>query len=141
MNVRVRGLEEIREMSVRELDHLVLTVQDLDATVAFYSPHLGMEVVRFGEGRTALHFGIQKINLHSADALREPHAAHPTPGSADLCFIVDEHIESVAARFVQDGVEIVDGPVRRNGAEGPILSIYIRDPDGNLIELANPQAG
>jgi catechol 2,3-dioxygenase-like lactoylglutathione lyase family enzyme len=127
-------------MSVRELDHLVLTVQDLQRTVAFYTRHLGMEAVSFDDGRQALHFGIQKINLHPADAPRQPHAAHPTPGSADLCFIVDEHIEAVAERLRRDGVAIELGPVRRAGAEGPVLSIYLRDPDGNLIELASPES-
>ncbi len=116
-------------MRVTALDHLVLTVSNLDATVAFYE-RLGMRHVVLGEGRHALAFGRQKINLHLAGSEFEPKAAAATPGSADLCFLVDE-LETA-------GLEIVEGPVQRSGATGRIRSIYVRDPDGNLVELSTP---
>ena len=128
-------------MNVRGLDHLVLTVQDVAATVAFYTQHFGMQEVYLGDGRVALHFGRQKINLHAIDAPLVPHARAPTPGSADLCFIVDESVARIAARFSAQRIAIIAGPVSRTGAEGPIESIYLNDPDGNLIELANRQVG
>lgn len=124
-------------MRVQGLDHLVLTVTDLDRTEAFYTGHLGMTAVSFGEGRRALLFGMQKINLHPVASPYLPHALLPMPGSADLCFIVDEPVAELAVELQADGVEIVQGPVARSGASGPLLSIYLRDPDGNLIELAN----
>ncbi|MGC3970140.1 MAG: VOC family protein [Pirellulales bacterium] len=124
-------------MPVRALDHLVLTVRDLAATCDFYTRVLGMRVVTFGEGRTALEFGVQKINLHVAGREFEPKAAAATPGSADLCFLTDEPIAEVARHWESCGVTIVQGPVRRTGATGRLLSLYCRDPDGNLIEVAN----
>lgn len=123
-------------MRVERLDHLVLTVRDIEATCAFYSRVLGMEVVTFGEGRRALRFGAQKINLHQAGREFEPKAAVPTPGSADLCFIVDTPVAETLAALGAAGVTIELGPVRRAGALGEIESIYLRDPDGNLLELA-----
>lgn len=123
---------------IRGLDHLVLTVRDPDATVRFYCDGLGMELRRFDEGRTALHFGRQKINLHLAGREFEPKAALPTPGAADLCFLFGQPLEVVAARLADLGFPVIEGPVSRTGAQGPILSIYVRDPDGNLIEIANP---
>ncbi|NJP90468.1 VOC family protein [Nonomuraea sp. FMUSA5-5] len=123
-------------MEVDRLDHLVLTVSDLDATIAFYSQVLGMEAVTFGEGRRALRFGRSKINLHEAGREFEPRAARPVPGSADLCFIVAESMETIVAELGAHGVEIEEGPVGRTGAAGGILSVYVRDPDGNLIELS-----
>lgn len=123
-------------ISISRLDHLVLTVRDVAATCDFYSRVLGMEVVTFGEGRTALNFGAQKINLHQAGREIAPHAASPTPGSADLCLITEaEPAETLAALRAQ-GVPVELGPVRRNGALGAIESVYLRDPDGNLIEIA-----
>jgi catechol 2,3-dioxygenase-like lactoylglutathione lyase family enzyme len=122
---------------ITSLDHLVLTVRDLDATLRFYVAGLGMRLVSFGEGRQALHFGTQKINLHVAGREFEPKAATPTPGSADLCFLVDEALETLAQRLPALGYPIIAGPVERTGATGPLVSIYLRDPDGNLIELAN----
>lgn len=119
------------------IDHLVLTVQDIDATCEFYTRVLGMTVVTFGEGRIALQFGSQKINLHQAGAEFEPKAARPTPGSADLCFIICTALDEVIAQLHKMNVPIVEGPVERTGAEGPIVSVYVRDPDGNLIEIAN----
>jgi catechol 2,3-dioxygenase-like lactoylglutathione lyase family enzyme len=122
---------------ITSLDHLVLTVRALDATLRFYVDGLGMRLVSFGEGRQALHFGTQKINLHVAGREFEPKAATPTPGAADLCFVVDEALEAFAARLAALGYPIIEGPVERTGATGPLVSIYLRDPDGNLIELAD----
>lgn len=121
---------------INRLDHLVLTVADIEATCAFYTGVLGMEVVTFGEGRKALSFGAQKINLHQAGKEFEPKAQHPTPGSADLCFISDTPLDAVAVHLEACGVAIEEGIVPRTGATGPIQSIYIRDPDQNLIEIS-----
>lgn len=118
------------------LDHLVLTVADIEATCTFYRDVLGMEVVRFGAGRTALAFGGQKINLHPAGREFEPKAHRPTPGSADLCLLTRLAMDEVLARLAVRGVPVLEGPVARTGARGPILSVYFRDPDGNLIEVA-----
>ncbi|MET0898660.1 MAG: VOC family protein [Mycobacterium sp.] len=124
-------------MWINRLDHLVLTVADLDATVRFYTEVLGMEAQVFGEGRRALHFGTSKINLHQAGREFDPKAAQPTPGSADLCLIVDDHLDQVLEQLSAHGVPIVEGPVTRTGAHGTLRSVYLRDPDGNLIELSN----
>lgn len=124
-------------MRVRSLDHLVLTVADIQATVAFYQA-LGMTRVHFGDGRTALVFGDQKINLHRAGAEIAPHAAAPTRGSADLCFLVDGDMDGLTAHLRARGHAVELGPVQRTGAAGPILSVYLRDPDGNLVELSVP---
>ena len=121
---------------ISSLDHLVLTVRDPDATVRFYVEGLGMELREFGEGRKALHFGSQKINLHLAGGEFEPKAARPTPGSADLCFLTARPLAEISERLVSLGCPVLEGPVARTGASGPLLSIYIRDPDGNLIEIA-----
>ena len=112
-------------MKIDSLDHVVLTVGDIDVTAAFYSKALGMEVVTFGNGRKALSFGAQKIKQH------------PTPGSADLCFITSVPIPEVIRHLAACGVAVIEGPVQRTGATGPILSIYLRDPDLNLIEISN----
>ena len=125
-------------MQIDALDHLVLVVEDIDAACAFYVRVLGMQVVIFGDNRKALAFGSQKINLHAAGRGFEPKAASPTSGSADLCFLTRVPLDQVAAHLKQEGVEVIEGPVRRTGATGPILSLYIRDPDGNLLELSNP---
>lgn len=119
------------------LDHLVLTVADIDMTVDFYARVLGMEVVTFGEGRKALRFGAQKINLHQAGHEFEPKAARPTPGAADLCFLTSMPIADVLTHLSTMGVPVIEGPVGRTGAAGAILSVYLRDPDGNLIEVSN----
>ena len=119
------------------LDHLVLTVADIPRTVEFYQRVLGMEPQTFGAGRIALRFGEQKINLHQAGRELEPKATLPTPGSADLCFLTETPLSALAAHLEQCAVEIMEGPVPRTGATGPILSLYFRDPDGNLIEVAN----
>jgi catechol 2,3-dioxygenase-like lactoylglutathione lyase family enzyme len=122
---------------IDRLDHLVLTVADVDATVDFYQRVLGMEPVSFKGGRRALTFGTSKINLHQAGHEFEPKAEHPGPGTADLCFIVDEPIAQIQAELAAQGIEIEEGPVERTGATRPILSVYLRDPDQNLIELSN----
>ena len=124
-------------MTLEKLDHLVLPVSDIDAIAMFYTTCLGMEKRTFGDDRVALHFGDQKINLHPAGWDYEPKARVSIAGSADLCFIVSESVESLRTKLVQLGVEIIEGPVMRTGATGRLRSIYIRDPDGNLIELSN----
>lgn len=124
-------------MRLDRLDHLVLTVADVEATVAFYERVLGMTGVTFAGGRRALAFGEQKINLHPHGREFEPKALRPTPGSADLCFLTGVPLAEVQAHLAACGVAVIEGPVRRTGATGPILSVYLRDPDGNLIELAN----
>jgi catechol 2,3-dioxygenase-like lactoylglutathione lyase family enzyme len=126
---------------VTALDHLVLTVADIGVTVAFYTNALGMQAESFtpavGTPRMALRFGAQKINLHQSGAEFRPHAGQVQPGSADLCFLSDTPLETWQAHLTALGIRIEEGPVRRTGAEGPILSIYLRDPDGNLIEVSN----
>jgi catechol 2,3-dioxygenase-like lactoylglutathione lyase family enzyme len=122
---------------ITRLDHLVLTVSDISRTIAFYAQALGMKEVTFGGGRRALSFGEQKINLHEKGREFEPKAACPTPGSADLCFLSDTPLARLVPELVAHGVEILEGPVPRTGAGGPILSVYFRDPDGNLIEVSN----
>jgi catechol 2,3-dioxygenase-like lactoylglutathione lyase family enzyme len=127
--------KRIENMNVERLDHLVLTVADIARTCDFYTRVLGMEVVIFGEGRTALRFGQQKINLHPADNIPGLVADQPTPGSGDLCFIIP--LAEVTAHLNQCGVPIVAGPGPRAGAIGTIQSVYIRDPDENLVEISN----
>lgn len=124
------------------LDHLVLTVRDLDATVRFYCDGLGMAARRFGpnDERVALHYGPQKINLHEIGKEFEPKADRPTPGSADLCFLADEPVGDLKTKLEAKGFVIIEGPIPRTGAVSSILSIYLRDPDGNLIEIANKVA-
>ncbi|MFD3913392.1 VOC family protein [Streptomyces sp. NPDC058603] len=124
-------------MRVERLDHLVLTVADIEATVDFYTRVLGMEPVVFGGGRRALAFGQSKINLHRAGHEFEPKAARPSPGSADLCFVVADPLERVIAELAAQGVPVEEGPVERTGALGPFVSVYVRDPDGNLVELSH----
>jgi catechol 2,3-dioxygenase-like lactoylglutathione lyase family enzyme len=123
-------------LEIERLDHLVLTVRDVHATCDFYSRVLGLKVETFEQGRKALRFGRQKINLHVVGREFEPKAAKPTPGSADLCFVTRTRLEQVAQHLRACRVEILEGPVPRTGAIGPIESIYIRDPDGNLIEIS-----
>jgi catechol 2,3-dioxygenase-like lactoylglutathione lyase family enzyme len=124
-------------ISIDRLDHLVLTVASIEATVAFYGRALGMNAETFGAGRTALKYGRQKINLHQAGREFEPKALRPTPGSGDLCFIATTPLADVIAHLKAMDVAIEEGPIARTGATGPILSVYIRDPDGNLIEISN----
>ena len=124
-------------IALERLDHLVLTVRDIEATCAFYETVLGMRRESFGMSRVALHFGRQKINLHQAGREFEPKARTPTPGSADLCVLAATPIAEVVAHLEALGVAIEEGPVARTGAEGPFSSVYFRDPDGNLIEVSN----
>ena len=124
-------------MQIDHLDHLVLTVQNLQATCDFYSRVLGMQVTTFGANRTAVTFGAQKINLHQVGHEFEPKAEHPLPGSADLCFVTSTALVEVITQLEACGVALVEGPVKRSGASGTIVSVYIRDPDLNLIELCN----
>ena len=124
-------------MKIDSLDHLVLTVKDIEVTSDFYSRALGMEIVTFGDGRRALSFGSQKINLHLHGNEFEPKAQHPTPGSADLCFITSVPVSEVVTHLSSCRVAIIEGPIQRTGATGPILSVYFRDPDMNLIEVPN----
>ncbi len=124
-------------MKVGAIDHIVLTVRDLEATVGFYESVMGMRKELFGDGRFALTFGNQKINLHVYGNEFEPKADQPTPGSADLCFITDANLDEAMAHVQEQGVEIIEGPIKRTGAHGAILSFYFRDPDGNLIEVSN----
>ncbi|HHI92978.1 MAG TPA: VOC family protein [Gammaproteobacteria bacterium] len=124
-------------MNISHIDHLVLTVTDIEATVSFYQRILGMEKQTFAHNRVALIFGNQKINLHQAGNGFEPKANAPSPGSADLCFVIQSPL-SVAIQHVRDcGIEILEGPVARTGATGPMMSFYFRDPDLNLIELCH----
>ena len=123
-------------MKVESLDHLVLTVADIEKTCAFYEAVLGMVHVE-KDGRHALHFGSQKLNLHQKDHTFEPKAEHPTPGSGDLCFLTDVPIPSVLLHLARCDVPVVEGPVERSGATGTLLSVYIRDLDANLVEIAN----
>src|SRR4051794_13841946 len=126
-------------MRIRSLDHLVLTVSDIAATVRFYES-LGMRREVFGDGRVALRFGDQKLNLHEAGAEIAPHAARPTCGSADLCFLVAADLDEVGESLSAKGIQVELGPVGRTGARSALTSLYIRDPDGNLIELSQPGA-
>jgi catechol 2,3-dioxygenase-like lactoylglutathione lyase family enzyme len=128
-------------MRIERIDHLVLTVQDISVSCEFYSRVLGMEIVTFGGDRKALAFGAQKINLHEAGKEFEPKAARPTPGSADLCFITTTPLREVLRDLQALGVDVLEGPVQRTGALGPMRSIYFRDPDSNLIEIASYAEG
>lgn len=122
---------------ISSLDHLVLTVKSIEDTVRFYTDILGMEKEAFGEGRVALKFGSQKINLHQLGKEFEPKANFPMPGSADLCFITNMPIQEAFEQIVTKGVNIIEGIVARTGALGPIQSFYFRDPDNNLIEVSS----
>ena len=124
-------------MEISKLDHLVLTVKDVEKTVSFYVAVMGMGKEVFATGRVALKYGDQKINLHESGKEFEPKAHKPTPGSADLCFITQTPLNDAIAHVKRCGVEIIEGPVERTGANGPIRSFYFRDPDLNLIEVAN----
>jgi catechol 2,3-dioxygenase-like lactoylglutathione lyase family enzyme len=124
-------------MKINRIDHLVLTVADIDRTVEFYARVLGMEKIEFAQGRIALACGEQKINLHQLGKEFEPRAEHVRAGSADLCLIIDTPIEQAIEHIQQHGVDLIAGPVNRSGAKGKIISVYLRDPDGNLLEVAN----
>ena len=121
---------------VASLDHLVLTVQDIPRAIKFYVEVLGMQEVTFGDNRKALAYGQQKINLHKFGQEFEPKAASPLPGSADLCFVLDGALEEFIGHLNDNNIEILQGPLARTGALGVINSVYIRDPDQNLIEIS-----
>jgi catechol 2,3-dioxygenase-like lactoylglutathione lyase family enzyme len=123
---------------IGHLDHLVLTTRHRAACIDFYTRVLGMRLETFGEGRVAFRFGDQKINLHEAGREFEPKAERPTPGGLDLCFLADGPLDGVIRRLESANVRIEIGPVPRTGATGPIRSVYVRDPDGNLVEIAEP---
>ena len=128
-------------MKIDSLDHVVLTVQDIDATCKFYAKVLGMEIVTFGENRKALSFGSQKINLQQLGRESTLRAEKPTPGSSDVCFVTSVPLADVIAHLNFCGVNLIGGPVERNGAKGLMMSVYFRDPDMNLIEASNYVSG
>ncbi len=124
-------------MTVHSLDHLVLTVASISRTIGFYSRVLGMSPRTFGDGRVALHFGSQKLNLHELGNVTDRNVRHATPGSADLCFLTSVPMEEVVQHLNNSSVQVIEGPVTRTGAQGPIVSVYFYDPDENLIEISN----
>jgi len=124
-------------VSIKSIDHFVLTVQSIERTCTFYQKALGMDVEIFGEGRKALKFGDQKINLHEVGKELLPRAQNPKPGSGDFCLITNTPIDEIVTHLGACGVDIEEGPVERTGAQGPIISIYFRDPDMNLVEVSN----
>lgn len=134
----------MEQPKLTSIDHLVLTVADMDATIRFYTTVLGMTHAPFqvGDGSTrhALRFGAHKINLHQQGAEFDPKARAPAPGSADLCFLTRTRLSDWQAHLAATGITIEQGPVPRSGATGPITSLYLRDPDGNLIEVSTPSA-
>lgn len=124
------------KIKLSHIDHIVMTVKNINATCRFYQ-WLGMEIITFNNDRRALKFGDQKINLHEYGYEFEPHALNPIPGSVDICLISNTQLEEVITMLKQNNVLIEQGPLERTGAQGKIRSIYIRDPDGNLIEISN----
>ena len=128
-------------MKIDSLDHMVLTVADVDATCRFYERVLGMETVTFAGGRKAIAFGKQKINLHQAGREFEPKAHRPTAGSGDFCLLTSVPLDQVVAHLQREGVTIIEGPVAKTGAQGPLRSVYFRDPDDNLVEVSNQVGG
>lgn len=122
---------------IKSIDHIVLTVKNIEKTVEFYTAVLGMEKKVFKENRVALKFGHQKINLHELGKEFEPKALNVKEGSADLCFISETSVVEFKRHIEQLGVKVIEGPVKRTGAMGEINSIYLRDPDGNLVEISN----
>ena len=124
-------------MNTNRIDHLVITVKDITTTVQFYESVMGMKRIEFGQGRIALSFGNQKINLHELGNEFEPKAGNIKEGSADFCFIIDTPIEDAVNELESKNIPIIDGPIKRTGATGTVTSIYFRDPDENLIEVSN----
>ncbi|WP_235040568.1 VOC family protein [Vreelandella profundi] len=124
-------------MEVNRIDHLVLTVKNIDVTVQFYTSVMGMKEIEFGEGRKALSFGQQKINLHQLGNEFESKALNVKASSESLCFIIDTPITEAIKDIESKGVKVIEGPVSRTGALGTIHSAYFRDPDANLIEVSN----
>ena len=128
-------------MKIERIDHIVLTVTDIDRTSEFYSRVLGMEIVSFGANRRALRFGEQKFNLHERGRELGLRAKTAMPGAIDMCLITGDPIEEVLTHLKSSGVTVEDGPVERAGATGPITSVYFRDPDGNLVEISRYETG
>jgi catechol 2,3-dioxygenase-like lactoylglutathione lyase family enzyme len=126
---------------IAHMDHLVLTTIDLEACKDFYTRVLGMQLETFGEGRLAFRFGQQKINVHVRGKEFEPKAHLPVPGALDLCFIASCSLDQVIERLRDHHWPVIEGPVQRTGATGPIRSVYVRDPDLNLIEISEPLSG
>lgn len=124
---------------ISHIDHLVLTVKNIEKTIAFYSTVLGMREITFGDNRKALQFGNQKINLHNAEQPIAPHAYRPTPGSADICFITDLSMTQIIDQLNTHKIKIIQGPIERMGAITQLISVYFQDPDKNLIELSTQQ--
>ncbi|MEL6231466.1 MAG: VOC family protein [Cyanobacteria bacterium J06627_3] len=124
-------------MQINRIDHIVMTVNSVDVTCEFYSRVLGMDVITFAQGRKALSFGAQKLNLHEVGNEFEPKAHMPTPGSIDLCLITETPIDKVLDHLASVNVKILEGPIKRTGAAGAIISVYFRDPDQNLLEVSN----
>ncbi|MBV7435404.1 VOC family protein [Cardiobacteriaceae bacterium TAE3-ERU3] len=135
----LKHCEVILSIKITALDHFVLTVQDIDASIEFYTRVLGMEAITFGEGRHALRFGRQKINLHQAGQEITPHARVPASGSADVCLLTSTPLTDVLAHLAHCGIDAESDVVPRTGAVGAIESVYLRDPDGNLIEVSRYQ--
>jgi len=123
---------------IDHLDHIVLTTARTEQCIDFYTRVLGMKFERFGQGRMALKFGVQKINLHEKGREFEPRATLAAPGTLDICFIASLPLDDVIARLAACNVPIIEGPVMKTGAQGPIRSVYVRDPDGNLVEISEP---
>ncbi|MHA2366100.1 MAG: VOC family protein [Candidatus Hodarchaeales archaeon] len=124
-------------MIIKRLDHIVLTVRDIETSFEFYSRTFGVRILSLGDGRRSILFGDQKISLHQEGLMFKPKPAHPTPGSADLCLIVETPLNDVINHLNDSNIEIILGPVRRHGAQNLLISIYINDPDKNIIEIAN----
>src|ERR1700682_5192189 len=127
-------------MKIDRIDHIVITAFDVERTIDFYSRVMGMEPITFAGGRRGLALGRQKINLHQSGREYEPKALKPTPGSMDLCFISESPLADVIAELKANGVVIAEGPVPKTGALGPMMSVYFRDPDGNLMQVSNYEA-
>ncbi len=130
---------------ITSIDHIVLTSKDVDKTIEFYTKVLGMTLERFlvaneKNERLALKFGNQKINIHDANSPFSPHAEYPTSGSIDICFLSRIDLKEWSKIFATNNIAIENGPIRKTGATGPLMSLYVRDPDGNLIEISNPHA-
>lgn len=128
-----------KNLSLSAIDHIVLTVKDIDRSVRFYSQCLGCNVIRFGDDRFAVQIGSSKINFHQSDSPVKPHAIKPTAGSAHFCLLSSLTPEAIESFLKTQNIEIELGPVSRNGARGPITSFYLRDPDSNLVEIATLQ--
>ena len=123
---------------IDHIDHIVLTTRDLQGCIRFYTEVLGMKLERFSENRLALKFGTQKLNLHEWGKEFTPRAHVAAPGTLDLCFIASVSLQEVSERLKRQGVPILEGPVKKTGAQGPITSVYVRDPDLNLVEISVP---